>query len=466
MGAKLTIIGAGPGGYVAAVRAAQLGAEVTVIEDREVGGACLNRGCIPTKTIIASTETLHRLRRAEEYGLLLPEGVRFDLERIRSRKDAVVAAQVRGIRELFKSWRVRLIEGRGSLLAGDAVRAVQPDGTTMDVRSDRIIIATGSRPASLPGIAFDGSVVLSSDDAVLLKRVPASILIIGAGAIGCEFAFIYRTLGAEVTIVETAGRVLPSEDEEIAAVIARELKKEKIPVITGSSVSSLEVPQQGPAVARLPGGKDIRAEQVLVSVGRVMNSGNLGLDAAGVATGRRGEITVNERMETSVQGIYAVGDVTGRMLLAHVASHQGLVAAENALGGSAVMRYDAVPSAVFTRPEVGSVGLRQHEAAERGIPVRTGSFLYRGLGKAHAAGEIAGMAKVIADAATDRVLGVHIVGAHASELVHEGVLAIAAGLTSAQLSGMVHAHPTLSETLMEAAGAVQGRAIHALRPGK
>lgn len=460
MALKITIIGAGPGGYVAALRAADLGARVTVLEPAEVGGACLNWGCIPTKTLIASAEMLERARHAGEYGIDISGEVSYSIEKIRERKDKVIATQVKGIKALFKSRGVTVLAAKGSLAAKDAVRAAGADGTTQDLASDRIIIATGSRPAGIAGLSPDGDRILTSDDAVRFTSVPGSILIIGAGVIGCEFAFIYRAFGADVTMLETGPRALMTEDEEISGLIERELKKAKIKLITGAQVERLEKDAAGPMTASLSNGKRVSAQKILLSVGRQMNTEGLGLGVLGVRTGPRGEIEVNEKMETSVPGVYAVGDVTGKMLLAHVASHQGLVAAENALGGSAKMDYDVVPAGIFTMPEIGSVGLREHQARERGIDVRTGRFPYRGLGKAHAMGEIAGLVKIIADAKTDRVLGVHLCGAHASDLVHEGALAIRMGATARQLGHMIHAHPTLAEAIQEAANDVHGTAIH------
>lgn len=459
MAVKLTIIGAGPGGYVAAIRAAQRGAQVTVLEEQEVGGTCLHRGCIPTKTLISSAETLHRVRRSEEFGIELPGEAVVNLEKIRARRDKVIATQVKGIRSLFSTWGIRLLSARGSLLAPDVVRVVQADGTTMDLSSDRIIIATGSRPATVPGFVIDGERVLSSDDAVRLSEVPKSLVIIGAGVIGCEFAFIYRTLGAEVTLVEMMPRALATEDEEISAVIERELKKAKIRLITGDRVGEV---RRGPAgsTLQLASGKEVNAEKVLLSIGRRMNTEDLGLELAGVAQGDRGELAVNDRMETNIPGIYAIGDVTGTMMLAHVASRQGLVAVENALGGDARMDYSAVPSGIFTMPEIGSVGIREHQAAQKGIAVSIGRFPYRALGKAHAMGEIAGMVKVIADARTDVVLGAHIIGAHATDLIHEAALAIRTGTTARVLGSMIHAHPTLAEAIGEAAEDVHGDSIH------
>ena len=460
MSLKLTIIGAGPGGYVAAIRAAQRGAQVTVVEGAEVGGTCLNRGCIPTKTLIASAEALVHVRRAEEFGLEIAGDVSYNLSRIRERKDKVVSTQVKGIKGLFKSWGVSLIEGRGSLLSPEVVRVVQNDGSSMDIKSDRIIIATGSKPATIPGIPFDGESVITSDDAVQFKNVPKSLLIIGAGVIGSEFAFIYRTFGAEVTMVELMPRALSTEDEEMSGIIEREFKKSGIKLMANVRVESVEKDAEGMMVATLSGARQVKAETVLMSTGRSMNSENMGLETVGIVKGRRGEIIVNEKMETSLPGIYAIGDVTGKILLAHVASHQGLVAVENVLGGDEKMDYATVPSGIFTMPEIGSVGLREKEAVEKGIKVRVGRFPYRALGKAHAMGEIVGMVKVIAEETTDKVLGVHICGAHATDMVHEGALAMKMGATARDLGHMIHAHPTLAEAVMEAAEDVHKMAVH------
>jgi dihydrolipoamide dehydrogenase len=466
MAVKLTIIGAGPGGYVAAIRAAQKGAQVTVIENAEVGGTCLNWGCIPTKTLIASAEALEHARNAAEFGIELSGEVGYNLAKIRERKDKVIGTQVKGIRGLFKSWGVTLIEGRGSLLSPDTVRVVQKDGTTMDVKSDKIIIATGSRPAKMPGFPFNGESVITSDDAVQLTSIPTSLLIVGAGVIGSEFAFIYRSFGAVVTMVEMMPHAVSTEDEEMSEILERELKKAKIKLITSVKVEKVEKGSDGMMVAKLSNGQEVKTERILVSIGRGMNSENIGLEAVGVNKGKRGEITVNEKMETNVPGIYAIGDVTGNIMLAHVASHQGLVAVQNALGGNARMDYSVVPAGIFTMPEIGSVGLREKQVIEKGIKYRVGRFQFRGLGKAHAMGEITGMVKVIADEASDKVLGVHICGAHATDLIHEGALAIQKGATAKELGNMIHAHPTLAEAIMEAAEDAHKMAIHSPKPGK
>lgn len=460
MPVKLTIIGAGPGGYVAAVRAAQKGAQVTVVEYAEVGGTCLNWGCIPTKTLIASAEALEHMRHAADFGIEVPGEIGYNLAKVRERKDKVVSTQVKGIRGLLKSWGVSLIEGRGSLLSPDVVRVVQKDGMTMDIKSDNVIIATGSRPAILPGFPFDGESVITSDDAVLLKRIPSRMLIVGAGVIGSEFAFIYRAFGAEVTMVELMPHAISTEDEEMSELLERELKKAKIKLVANTKVENVEKGKDGILAVKLSNGQELGVDMILVSIGRSMNSDGLFLEDVGVTRGKRGEILVDERMETSVPGVYAVGDVTGKIMLAHVASHQGLVAVENALGGHERMDYSVVPSCIFTRPEIGSVGIREKTAVEKGMKYRVGRFHYRTLGKAHAMGEITGMIKILADEATDKVLGVHICGAHATDMIHEGALAIQMGATAAQLGHMIHAHPTLAEGIMEAAEAVHGMAIH------
>lgn len=459
---RLTIIGAGPGGYVAAIRAAQLGARVTLVEEAEVGGTCLNKGCIPTKTIIASTNMLENVRNAADFGIEISGTVDFNLEKIRERKNKVVSTQIKGIRSLLKSWGVDLIDGRGSIASPDRVRVHGKDDSTVDLQTDKIIIATGSRPATIAGFIFDGKSVLSSDDAVQLEYVPKSLLIVGAGVIGSEFAFIYRSLGADVTVVELMAHALSTEDVDMSALIEREMKKAKIKLLTDLKVETVERDSDGMMLTTLSDGKNIKTEKILVSIGRSMNSEGIGLEQAGVHRGPRGEITVNDRMETSVPGIYAIGDVTGKMLLAHVASHQGLIAAENAMGGSTVMDYSIVPSGIFTVPEIGSVGVREQGLGQKKCHI--GKFQFRALGKAHAMGEITGMVKIIADADSDKVMGVHICGAHATDLIHEGVLAMKKGATSKDLAGMIHAHPTLSEAIMEAAEDVHGMAIHASKP--
>ena len=456
---RLTILGAGPGGYVAAIRAAQLGAEVTVIEESEVGGTCLNWGCIPTKTLIASAEVLHKAKNAADFGLELAGNVSPNIKKIMERKRKVVDTQVKGIRGLLRSWGIKLLEGRGVIINPKKIRVTLRDGSTQEIDTDKIIIATGSKPAQIPVFPFDGNRILSSDHAVNLDVIPQSLLIVGAGVIGCEFAFIYREFGSEVTMVEMLPRAVSTEDEEISALLERELKKNRIKLITNTGVQKVDVKDNG-VTATLTDGKTIDAEKVLVSIGRSVNSRNIGLENIGVNTGKRGEIFVNEKMETNIEGIYAVGDVVGGLMLAHLASKQGLAAAENATGGNASIRYDVVPAAIFTRPEIASVGLREHQVKEKNIKYKVGRFQFRALGKAHAMGEISGMFKIISEESNDKILGAHIIGPHASDLIHEIAVAMEGGLTVKDIAHTIHAHPTLSEGIMEAAEDVHGMAVH------
>lgn len=456
---RLLIIGAGPGGYVAALKAAQLGAEVTVVEDIEVGGTCLNRGCIPTKALLASTEAYARAKELDKFGIELNGTVTPSLKKIMERKDKVVGVQVKGIRGLFKSWGVNLVEGRGVLKGPRNAEVLKKDGTKEAFDADKVIIATGSRPAQIPSFPTDGDKILSSDDALGLTEIPGSMIIVGAGVIGCEWACIFSELGTEITMVEMLPRSVSTEDEEISDLLARELKKKKIKLLTGIGVEKVSTGNNG-VTATLTDGKELVAEKMLVSIGRALNSEGIGLEEAGVEKGTRGEIPVDDSMRTNVADVYAVGDVTGGILLAHMASREGIVAAMNACGREAHIDYSTVPAAIFTSPEIASVGLREFHAEEKGKRVRTGHFQFRGLGKAHAMGEIAGFVKVVSDYDTDRVLGVHIIGPHASDIIHEAALAVRMGLTVKDIAETIHAHPTLSEGLMEAAEDVHGEAIH------
>lgn len=456
---KITILGAGPGGYVAAIKAAQLGAEVTIIEESEVGGTCLNWGCIPTKTLIASAELLHKMKKAESFGLELDGTVSPDIEKIVERKNKVVSTQVKGIRGLFKSWGVNIIEGRGVIVDPKKIKVTLKDGVTEEVETDRIIIATGSKPAQIPVFPFDGKRIISSDHAINPESVPKSLLIIGAGVIGCEFAFIYKEFGAEVTMVEMMPNAVSTEDEEISQTLERELKKNKIKLMTGTSVEKVDLNENSVTVT-LSDGKSVEVEQVLVSIGRAVNTKEIGLEAIGVETGQMGEIIVDSKMQTNVEGVYAIGDVIGGIMLAHLASKEGMVAVENAMGGSSKVNYDVVPAAIFTSPEIGSVGIREKQAVEKGLKYKVGRFQFRGLAKSHAMGEIAGFFKIIADEETDKILGAHIIGAHASDMIHEVALAMEKGLTTKDIAHTIHAHPTLAEGVMEAAEDVHDMAIH------
>lgn len=456
---RLAVIGAGPGGYVSAIKAAQLGAVVTVIEDMEVGGTCLNQGCIPTKALLASAQTYLSVKGIEEMGVELRGEVIPNLTKIMERKNKVVSTQVKGIRALFKSWGINLIDGKGILVSPERIEAEKKDGSRLIIEAEKIIIATGSSPAKIPIFPFDGKRVLSSNDAININEIPKSIIIVGAGVIGCEFACIFSALGVEVVMVEMLPRAVSTEDIEISEILEGELKKKKIRLLTNVSIQRVIGKEDG-IHALLSDGRELSAEKMLISIGRELNSKGLGLSAVGVKKGQRGEVLINEKMETNIEGIYAVGDVTGKVLLAHVASKGGIVAALNACERPTDMDYSVIPSVIFTSPEIASVGLREWEANEKGIKIRTGHFPFRALGKAHAIGEITGIIKLIADADTDKILGGHIIGPHAGDLIHEVVVAMKVGASVKTLAETIHAHPTLSEGIMEAAEDAHGTAIH------
>ena len=466
----IAILGAGPGGYVAAIRAAQLGARVTVVEREKLGGVCLNWGCIPSKALLSVVELGDKLKKAGDLGLVLQGTVSYDLARMVSRKDKVVATLVKGIATLFKEWGIEHVTGQGTVKNDRTIAVAKPDGSQVDIQADALVIATGSSWPNLPQFPIDGRQILTSQQMLDRTHVPVSLLIIGGGVEGCEFASLYSGLGTHVTVVELQSRVLPLEDTDISSAMERELKKRGVTVLTGTTVESLE---RSPdmVTARCKDGNSVSVEQLLVSIGRGFNSRGIGLEQADVRVGPRGEILVDDRMETSTPGVYAIGDVTGKAMLAHVASTQGQVAVENILGHCRTIRYDVIPAGIFTLPEIGRVGLTEQQAKEQAQMngsnpdqrVKVGRFRYAALGKAQATGDTTGFVKVIADSDTDKILGVHILGAHAADLIHEATLAMQVGATVSQVAGMIHAHPTLAEGMLEAMEDVGGSAIHLVR---
>ena len=426
MATKVAVIGAGPGGYVAAIRAAQLGAKVTVIEQDNVGGTCLNRGCIPSKIMIATAELLEKFHRAGEFGLRLEGKVFPDMERLMARKEKVIQDQAKGILQLLDHHKIRYLRGKGFIEKQGLAVAQLEDGNNLEVPWDGLILAPGTQPFDLPAFPRDGEQVISSNDALCLREVPESIMILGGGVIGCEFAFLFSALGSRVTVVEALDRMLPlpSVDEDCSKVIQREMKKRKIRFMVKQTAQSMErsggklrvTIGQSPFIPGL-GEKDnqplvVEVAKVLVSIGRRPCTQNMGLEDIGVTLAPRGWIVADERMQTGAPGVYAVGDALGpsKVMLAHVASAEGAVAAENAAGGDRSMNYGVVPGAIFTMPEVANVGLTEAQARERGFPVRSDTVLFRTIGKARVIGEIAGEAKLVSDSGTGRILGVHIVG--------------------------------------------------------
>lgn len=481
--ADVVVIGSGPGGYVAAIRAAQLGARTVCIEREasEWGGTCLNWGCIPTKALIASVERLHHVKTAEAMGVLIKGEIGYDFSKIMERKQKVVTTLRGGVSSLLKNNHVRSIVGTARLIDANTIEVTGPDGNVERVTTRNIILATGSVPIlpPIPGLARDpkdargesSNGVWTSDEAVYAKECPRRMLVMGAGAVGLEFGFTFRGLGAEVTVVEIAEEILPSGDREIAAELRKSLKKQGIQILTSSKVTQVEQ-KNGERVVTIESadGKQttLTVDVVLVGAGRKPYFEGLGLEAAGVHTvaegplSRRG-VVVDEYLQTSKSNIYAIGDVTGKQLLAHLASHMGIVAAENAMGHCVKMDYRAVPAPIYTSPEVASVGLSEEEARAQGYDVRTGRFPFRPLGRAMALNEQEGMVKVISEAKYGELLGVHIVGPYATEMIHEAVVAIKMESTVEELMTTIHAHPTLSEAVGEAALDVRGEAIHKMK---
>lgn len=456
----IAVLGAGPGGYVAAIRGAQLGGKIALIEKDVVGGTCLNRGCIPTKAMLASANVLHHIKEAESFGIQV-DGWKVSLEKIIERKDGIVRQLTSGIDKLLEHHGVDVIRGTGSFADAHTLTVTGADGSVEKVEAKNIIIATGSEAATIASLGYDGVNVMTSTEILRMTELPESLIIIGAGVIGCEFACVFAELGCTVTMVEALDRVLPMADEEISKRFTMLLKKRKIGVQTGVMVEKVEKGPDG-MVLHLNNGKELAGEKVLIGIGRSLNSKGLGLEGIGVALGQRGEILTDTTMKTNIDHIYAIGDVNNKVLLAHAASAQGQTVVENILKGrEEAADVDFVPSAIYTFPEIASIGLTEKMAAEKG-EIRVGKFPFSASGKAQCIGEKDGFIKIISLAETDEILGVHIMGPHATDLIAEAVLAVRKGLTVEDIAKTIHAHPTISESVMEAAEAVHGLAIHAI----
>ncbi|RJX36170.1 MAG: dihydrolipoyl dehydrogenase [Desulfarculus sp.] len=477
MSLKLVVIGAGPGGYLAAIRAAQLGARVTLVEQARVGGTCLHWGCIPTKTLKATAQALEEARRLHEFGITSAGQFQADLAAINARKQQVIDVQTQGIEKLLQAWGVELLRGRARLLGPRRVEVELTRGGGACLEAERLILASGSRPADLPGLARDGVTVFNSDDALALKDIPGRLLIVGGGVVGCEFAFIYRALGSQVTLVEALERLLPmpSLDAEASRLLQREMKKRGIRVHLGRVVGELRRGPDGlearlepgpllpqPAGAKTPPPVTVPADKVLVSVGRALGSEDMGLAEAGLRL-ERGAVQVDQRLAAGPEGVYAVGDVLGpgRPMLAHMAGAEARVAAANALGAELAVDYRVVPAVAFTTPEVAWVGLSPEQAAAQGLEAAAHVFQMRSLGKAQAMNELAGQCKLLSEKGSGRLLGAALVGARASEMIHECALALKLGATVADLAHTIHAHPTLSEAIAETAELALGQCLHA-----
>jgi dihydrolipoamide dehydrogenase len=464
----VVVIGAGTGGYVAAIRAAQLGKTVAVVEKQSaLGGTCLIWGCIPTKALLEHAHALKVIQHAAEWGVTIPPGTpAINMAQVHARKDKIVGGLTRGVEYLFKKNKITWVKGTARLAGRGKVEVV--DGDKQSLEAKEVIVATGSAPRSVPSVTIDHTRIITSDEAIHLKEVPKSLVILGSGAVGVEFASIYRRFGSAVTIIELLQRLVPVEDEAVSSELEKSFKKQGITVMTGTKVTKASSSSSGVTVeAQTPDGKTttITADLLLVATGRGPVTTGLGAEEAGIAM-ERGYIKVDELYRTSVPGISALGDVItlGKGVhpqLAHVSSMEGIITAERIAGKPVLpLNYDHVPGCTYCDPEIGSVGLTEAQAKERGYEVRVGTFPFGVLGRAKMAGEAEGFVKIVADKKYDEVLGVHMIGPRSTELVAEAVLALRLECTVEELIKTIHAHPTFSEAVGEAAHAVHGAAIH------
>ena len=459
---KITVIGAGPGGYEAAIYAAKKGAEVVLIEKDRVGGTCLNRGCIPTKAFLASYDVLDTVEKAKDFGIVLSGEPTIDYPAILARKNKVMDSLVKGIGFLLKDNGVKLIQGTATLKDAHTAEVALPDGTTETVTSDYFILATGSVPICPPVFKVDRKRVVTSDEVLDFDQAPKSLILVGGGVIGCEIGQFLAKMGTQVTVVEALPRLMATMDEDVSKQLTRQFKKDKIKVVTGDGIAEVN-PGENDVTVTLSSGKQLSADYVLVAIGRAPYTTGLGLENAGVEMGERGRVAVNEYMQTNVDNIYAIGDIVASAQLAHVASKEGTVAVDNIFGAKKTVPYHAVPGCVFTNPELASVGTLewqlQKEGKERGKDYRTGSFDFKGLGKAQASGHIAGFVKVITDM-DDVLIGAEIVGAHAADMLQVLTSAISLRIKAADLGESIFPHPTMCEGIMEALHDVHGMSVH------
>ncbi|MCI0483992.1 MAG: dihydrolipoyl dehydrogenase [candidate division NC10 bacterium] len=457
----LVVIGSGPGGYVGAIRAAQLGMRVAIVERDRLGGVCLNWGCIPTKALLRNAEIIALLRRGEEFGFSF-ENLRLDFSVAVKRSEQAARKLSKGVEYLMKKNKVTVVPGEGRL-AGDGQVGVARDAKVTELQAARILLATGSRPREIPGVPIDGKRVITSTEALSLPQVPRSLLIIGAGAVGVEFADVYHAYGAEVILIEMLPRLLSVEDAEISTFLEKVFAKRGITIRTGTKVEGVTVKGDQVALRLSKEGKteEITGDVALVAIGRIPNIEALGIEGLGLKVGRGNFIEVGDRFETSVPGIYAIGDVIGGPLLAHKAMAEAVVAVE-AMAGQSGRRIDPskIPNCTYCSPQVASVGLTEEQAKEKGRQVKVGRFSFQASGKAVALGDTEGFVKVVADAEYGEILGLHIIGPEATEMIAEATMARTLEATLEEVHHSIHAHPTLSETVAEACLAALGRPIH------
>jgi dihydrolipoamide dehydrogenase len=457
------VIGAGPGGYVCAIRAAQLRLKTAVVEKEFLGGVCLNIGCIPSKALLKNAEVAHTLReRGKEFGFEV-EGLKLDFSAAVKRSRRVSGRLTRGVGFLMKKNKIDVHMGAAVFKDAHTLEVTSEDGSMTTLSGKNIVVATGATTFVIPGVEVDGERVVTYREAILQEKLPQSVIIVGAGAIGLEFATVWSAYGAQVTIVEMLPRIAPLEDEDVSVELAKAFKKRGVNVMTGTKVESIEtlktkvkVKLSGP-----DGEQTLEAEQALMAIGFKPNSAGLGLEAAGVKLSERGMVEIDEHMATSVPGVWAIGDVTGKLMLAHVASAMGIICAENIAGVETIaLDYEMMPRTTYSQPQIASFGITEAQAKERGFEVKVGRFPFQANGKALGLGDYVGWVKLVTDAKYGEILGAHMIGPEVTELLPELTLAQMMELTPAEIARNVHAHPTLSETLMEAAHEVEGHSIH------
>lgn len=458
----IIVIGSGPGGYVAAVRAAQAGKRTAIVEREALGGVCLNWGCIPTKALLKSASVYHYVKNAAAYGIDIEGDAKADITKIVARSRGVAETMSKGIDFLMKKNKIDVLRGHGSIESKGVVAVENEEGRTL-YEADHIILATGARPRQMPFIPVDGEKIITSREALVVKELPESIVVIGSGAIGSEFAFLFAQLGVKVTIVEYLPNLMPLEDEEVSTTMERAFRKMRATVYTGTTVKAARVNDEGRCEVDIEGKKGAEtlvADMVLAAVGIKTNTENIGLEKVGIEL-ERDKIKVDEHYQTAVEGIYAIGDLIPTPALAHVASAEAIHCVDAICGRSPQpIDYSTIPSCVYTSPEVASVGLTEKQATEKGIELKVGRFQFTASGKAAAAGERDGFVKLLFDAATDKLIGAHFVGMNVTEMIAEPTVAKALGATAEVLAHTIHPHPTMNEAVMEAAEAALGHAIH------
>ena len=458
----IVIIGGGPGGYVAAIRAAQLGAKVTLIEKGQLGGTCLNQGCIPTKALYQNAQVIHALTRSAEFGVI-HSGFTIDMAKIQERKTGVVTQLREGIAKLLQAYEVEHIMGHAKFASSREVIVNPPEGPEYTLQAEHIIIATGGVPTRPPILGSDLPGVLNSTELLAVREIPSSLIVIGGGVIGMEFAGIFNSFGSDVTVIEFMPRILHQVDKDLVLRLNTSLRKSGMKLATNMKVQEIRQAEGGllEVLALGQSGPEIfSAAKILLATGRGINIEGLNLEAIGVEYDRKG-IKVDQKFATNVKGVYAIGDVIGGHMLAHVASEEGKACVENILGLNGHINYDCVPAIVFTSPEIATVGLSEEEALARGIPISVSKFMLGANSKAVAMGEELGLVKVLAREPSKEVIGVHVLGSHASSLIHEAALAVEHKLTVNDIARTIHAHPTISEAFLEAVLGLDDRAIHA-----